>query len=128
MIPLWWLLIFAGIAASARLSAYFYNTEEGYQGVSCWKSIHSFHLFSTSQTRNIKSWKYRNTKSVKHKTDEDQQARDQWIIWISFWISSAPPKEEIDAAVDALEAAIELIRSGQGAGRQRVGGIGPNMS
>ena len=42
---------------------------------------------------------------------------------------SAPPKEEIDAAVDALEAAIELIRSGQGAGKQRVGGgIGPKMS
>ena len=42
---------------------------------------------------------------------------------------STPPKEEIDAAVDALEAAIELIRSGQGAGMQRVGGgIGPKMS
>lgn len=66
------------------------------------------------------------------------------FFWISFWSRttqdirtlmsfsvqfSAPPKEEIDAAVDALEAAIELIRSGQGAGKQRAGGgIGPKMS
>ena len=74
----------------------------------------SFQLpkYGTSSPGNIK---------LKHKT-EDHKARDhQWII-VNLIL-----EEEIDAAVDALEAAIELIRSGQGAGRQRVGGgSGPN--